>query len=127
MDDVRGPTRADCALSWSFEGILLPFDDFCDALRGVYSRPGLFRSPKHRESQPSWRSSQKPLHSNHDLTARLSHSLLRCASAGDPGVRTRGIGEPSLSRRVLPPGIGTPHHSHSFTVPGFPPARVVSP
>jgi hypothetical protein len=77
---------------------------------------------------PSWRSSKKPLHSNHDLTSRLSHSLLLCASAGDPGGRTRGIGEPTLRRRVLPPGTGTPHHhSHSFTVPGFPPARVVSP
>ena len=42
MDDVRGPTRADCALSWSFEGILLPFDDFCDALRGSIRGPVCF-------------------------------------------------------------------------------------
>ena len=48
------------------------------------------------------------------------------ASTGDPGVRTRGIGEPTLHRRVRPPGTGTPphHHSHSFPVPGSPPARV---
>jgi hypothetical protein len=51
------------------------------------------------------------------------------ASAGDPSVRTRGIGEPTLPRRVQPPGTGIPphHHSHSSPLPGSPPARPGSP
>ena len=50
------------------------------------------------------------------------------ARAGDPSARTRGIGEPTLRRRVPAPGTETPHHhSHSSPVPGSPPARAVSP